>query len=236
MPTFLEICQRAAGESGAFNTGYTLPTTVVGQTGHEGQLVQWVKDAWREIQTSRSRWQWMRAEYVGNTVASQQRYAASDFSLTRHADWIVSYDGPEDSGVTVYKQSEGVADETPLVWFEWGAFRRRLMRGSATTDEGRPTMFTVDPAMKLVLYPTPDAVYVVQGEYMKSPQTLALDADVPEMPARFHDLIWMKALLRSAADEEALSQYPIWRNDYQVLMNDLERDQLPRMTVAGWGA
>ncbi|MEM8991901.1 MAG: hypothetical protein AAGD08_15975 [Pseudomonadota bacterium] len=234
MSTFLEICQRAAGESGAFNTGYTLPTTVVNQTGHEGQLVQWVKDAWRDIQVHRSRWEWMRDEFSANLVSSTQRYSGADLGLTRHAAWIVCPDSANDSGVTIYGQAEGVSDERQLSWMTWNEFRRRLLRGAASTTTGYPAYFTIDPARRLVLYPIPDRVFVVQGEYVKTPQVLALDADVPEMPERFHDLIWMKALLRSASDEEALSQYPIWRNDYKVLLNELERDELPEVSVAGW--
>lgn len=232
MATFLALCQRAAGESGMMGSSYALPTTVVGQTGDEGQIVRWVADAWRRLQTSRRNWQWMQAEFSGNTVASTQRYAATDFSLTRFRAWNLDTDTEDDSGFSIYPTGDQ-SRELPLRYRPWPEFYNTYLRGSAASREGHPQMFSTDPARQLVLYPIPDAVYVVRGRYWKAAQELAADADVPEMPEDYHDLLWMGALLRVASNQESWNQMQVWQRDYDRLMTDLHRDQLPPLVVAG---
>lgn len=234
MATFLALCQKVASESGTISG--TLPTTVAGQTARLGKIVRWTNDAWRQIQNANATWRWMQAEFYGPTVASQQRYGYSAFNdlatasaITRFADWIYSAD-EADSGISLY-DSSGVASEGPLRFRDWDWFYKTQLRGPQNV--GKPTIFTVAPDGKLVLSYTPDAVYTIRGRYRKDVQELAADADVPEMPARFHDAIVEVALILLGTHDEAPAQIPLWQMRKSTTFCNLERDQLPKLSLGG---
>src|ERR1035437_3389469 len=54
---YLKLCQRAAIECGVSGT----LTTTAGQIGSLARIVNWVGDAWNELQTERDDWDWMRS-------------------------------------------------------------------------------------------------------------------------------------------------------------------------------
>ncbi|GAA4108863.1 hypothetical protein ACFFTN_01455 [Aminobacter aganoensis] len=230
---YLALCQRVASESGTVSG--VKPTTVVGQVDRLAKIVRWVDDAWRQIQNAHSTWLWMQAEFYGPTVASQQRYAYSAFNdlatastITRFADWIYS-SNDVDSGITIYDPSIGVADEGALIFRDWEWFYRTQLRG--TQSEGKPSMFAIAPDSKIVLSWTPDKVYTIRGRYRKDTQVLAADADIPELPTRFHDVIVDIALMLLGTHDEAPTQIPLWRMRQSEKFSNLERDQLPRMSL-----
>lgn len=219
---YLELAQMAARESGTVSG--TLPSSVANQTGRLLKIVNWVDIAWRHIQNKRSAWLWMRADWEGETSAGAARYTAASFNLTRWAEWIV-----EDDIVTLYKKSEGVSDEGVILNLPWREYRRLYDRGEQDSD--RPVHYSISPAGEFCLGPKPDAVYVVRGEYRKSPQTLSANADTPEMPSRFHELIAWYALLLLAEHDEGQFHTAIAMRRYRDMMSELERDQLPRLEI-----
>lgn len=233
---FLQLCQKVGSESNTIPRGSL--TTVVGQTNErKAKVIQWVADAWRQVQNAHASWNWMQAEFYGDTVASTQRYAytafkdrSTDATITRFADWIYAEDG-QDSGITLYDTTIGLSDEGPLVFREWEWFYRTQLRG--TVNEGKPTLFSIAPDNKLVLSLTPDSAdYRIRGRYRKDEQTLALDADTPECPTRFHDVIVDIALmLADTHDESPQFQLHQFRRSYNFC--NLERDQLPRVRLGG---
>lgn len=226
--TFLELCQRAASESGTVS-GEAQPAAVTGQTGRLAKVVGWVKSAWDDIQRERDDWRWMRADFEGQTLASVDTYAASAFSLTRWSQWRLNMHG--DSGISIYKQSEGANDERALRAMEWQTFRAHYLRG--VHSNGFPDVVSIDPQGRLRFYPKPDDVYVVRGEYQMAPQTLAANSDTPEMPSQFHMLIVWRALGDYlAVDDEAMGQLPLWRQRAAAIKFDLVRSQTPPMTFA----
>lgn len=54
---FLQLCQRAVTECSASGT----LTTTAGQIGGLARIVNWVGDAWLELQSERDDWDWMRS-------------------------------------------------------------------------------------------------------------------------------------------------------------------------------
>lgn len=223
---YLSLCQMVARESGTVSG--TLPSSVAGQTGRLSKIVFWTNDAWRQIQNRRNAWRWMRAEFGAPdavTVAGTKRYTSASFNLTRWAEWIT-----EEDTVSSYLQSTGVADEQPLLFMPWSLWKRTYDRGEQQQD--RPIHYTISPAGEFCIGPTPDDTYVIRGEYRKSPQSLTANDDVPELPARFHDIIAWYALLLLAEHDEG-GQLPLARagRNYNTLMDDLERDQLPQLVI-----
>lgn len=229
---FLAIAKQTRQECSASGIG---PVSVVNQTGESKRIVDWCIQAYTEIQNKRGDpggWKWLRKGFTFDTVAGTSAYAygsitdvdTSPAAITRFKAWYRN-------SMKAYLQSSGVGTEYPLVWAEWEAFRRWYRYG--TQNNQQPIHVSEDPSGQLVLGPAPDAVYVVSGDYQRSAQVLALDADTPEMPLNFHMLIVYEAMKKYAGYEAAaevftranISASPMWR--------DIERNQLPPMT---WGA
>lgn len=229
MATFLSLAQKLARESGTLGDGSAL-TTVVSQTSRKNKFVNWTNDAWRSIQNAHGQWRWMRSTFSGSTVASTRAYAGSDLGVaSRFAEFICR--GEEEDRFSIYLAATGVSDEGPLFFKDYDWFYANCMRGTQT--EGRPYYFTITPDEDLALHPIPDAVYTLRGPYRKDVQELSLDADVPEMPTRFHDLIVDVALQMLAAHDEAVTQIPLWKMREMPRWAELERDQLPKIRLAG---
>lgn len=230
--TYLSICQSTRQECRINGTG---PTTVVSQLGLLKDLVDWVSKSYTELQLKRD-WRWMRSTFTVNTVSGTDTYAYGDCTdsrlsavISRFGRWHLIED--EAPNVTLYLTSAGVGGENYLTPIDWAAFRDRYKRGSQSNSQ--PIHIAIDPQNRLVLGPAPDAVYTINGEYQMSPQTLALDADVPEMPARFHDLIMYMAMEKYGASKGALEVFQRGGYEGKLLLRALERDQLPMVTLAG---
>lgn len=223
MSTFLQLCADLRREVGASGTG---PTSVLNQTGEYLRLVKWTIESYREIQNAhRGNWRWLRSEFTLPTVADDDEYAYSDCTdtiasatITRFARWH-----PHD--MKVYLTSAGVSTQTWLTYSEWDDFKR--VWKIAAPASGFPAFISVDPRNKLRFGPKPDAVYTITGEYQKSAQVLAADADVPEMPEDFHRLIVLRAMKKYAAYESAPEIWAEVKSEYALMMRDLEVDQLP---------
>lgn len=94
----------------------------------------------------------------------------------------------------------------------------------------------------LRLYPTPDGAYTLRARYQSSPDTLTLDADIPEIPSDYHDLLITYALMRcyrAENDYEAaaiLSQN--WQADFAKLGTAIasEVEDGPKQVPGTWGS
>lgn len=228
MATYLELCQSAARESGTISG--TQPASVLSQTGKLAKIVKWVDLAWTTIQTAHGNWRWMEGEFEGPTIANQQRYDGSDFGVTtRFGDWLCRQDEDEDR-FTIYDPDIGLSDESQLSCLPWDIFYTTRLRGVQST--GKPSQFAISPAGQMVFVSVPDKVYRVKGPYVKDVQSLTADSDVPEMPARFHNLIVEIALSYLSIHDES-PQYPLWQLQQFRRFTDLEREQLPKTRLGG---
>lgn len=227
---FLQLCQAVARESGTIS-GSNQPASVVGQSGRLLKIVNWTADAWKLIQNHRNSWRWMRKEFTGTTTAGAGRYTAASWNITDFARWITDAQCSDYMPVSIYKQDSGVADEGVIAEIPWGLWRDKYGRGQQFNR--RPTEYAISPAEEFCLGSIPDDTYVVRGEYYQRPQILANNEDVPNCPARFHDVIVWRAVLLLSEHDEAPFPVAAARMKYDELMEDLERDQLPRIIVGG---
>ncbi len=226
--TYLQLTQDTARESGTVSG--TLPTSVAGQSGRLLKFVKWVATAYEEIQNMEDTWRWLRTEFTGEITSGTARYTDASFSLTRWAEWITdeNVDGLEgESALSIYKTATGASDEGPIREIPWNVFTSMYVRGSH--DNVRPVHYAVSPMGELCFGPTPDATYTVRGEYVKGPQTLAENTDTPEMPGRFHDVIYHYALVLMAEHDEAPLHIASNMRRFRQLMDALRRDQLPQL-------
>lgn len=218
MSTYLQLCTRLVQEAGI--SGASL-ANVTGQTGEMLRVVNWIATAYEEIQALHEDWQFLRADFTFPTIASTVAYLPSAISLPEHAVWI-------DDGMKIYTNS--VADEQRLKFFPWPDFRDIYQYG--TVSSGRPQVASVKPDKSLALWPTPDAVYTVRGEYYKRPQEMTANGDEPLFPKRFHLAIVWRALMLYGAYESAPELFAHGAANYGALLNELENDQLPAIELA----
>ena len=236
---FLQICQRLRRETGLTSSSATTPTTVVSQTGQLKDIVDWAASAYTDLQASRTNWRWLRSTFTLDTTASDDTYAYSDAAVTdsrlpaaisRFSRWC-PLDSDGYSNVKSYLTSGGVGSEAYLQYLPWNYFRDIYKKGTQTN--GQPLHFTIDPQDNIIIGPKPDAIYTVTGEYQRSAQTLALDADTPEMPADYHMVIVWNALLDYAGKAAAPEVFTRAQVKAAPIMRMLETNQLPEITFGG---
>lgn len=226
MATFLSLVQDTERESG---TMPSLLSTTVGQTGRHQRFVKWVQQAWEELQSEREDWRWMRASFSGSVIAGTVTYDPGALGITRFGSWV--HETLQGNDFTLWVTADGQSTEGYLRFVPWEDFRRLYMVGAHTTTTGTPTIITVTPDDDLRIWPIPDAACTMRGEYMKSPQSLSADADIPELPTQFHHAIRLRALLKMATFDEAWSQFPAWQRELATVHTSLLRTQTPRIRV-----
>lgn len=219
--TFLELCKAVRREAGISGTG---PVSVADQTGEMARIVDWVKSSWTEIQLLRQNWMWMRVEFSFQTTENDYDYTPEEAGITeRFRKW-------DTESMRIYLTSEGVANEWALPYSSYNEYLRLYLTG--TQSPNRPICHAIAPSLKLLLGPKPNGIYTVSGEYWKAAQTLTEDADEPELPAEFHELIVWWALEHYALFESAGEVLVRAQKKIQFYKSRLENNQLPMMEMA----
>jgi len=227
----LQLVQRFRQETGYSNTG---PSTVTGQLGDHARAVNWIDDAYRELQ-NRDTWRWLQERFTLNTVNGTDTYNAAEaisedtgLAIARFKQWFVTdnYNRPR-----AYLQSSGSGSSYWLTYIAWDQFQA-IYKIRNNTDSS-PTHITIDPQQNIVLGPTPNDIYVISSEYQKSAQSLDADSDIPEMPVDYHMIIVYAAMIDGGyfdAAEEVIARANI---KYRKLLRQLEGNQMPPIRMAG---
>ena len=231
---FLELVQMTVQQSGTIQG--VRPQTVAGQVDRLKQFVDFVREAYIDIQNSHRAWRWLNSRFVGQTVASQRFYLGTDFfderdniPITRFSQWGFKGD-MSDAGLSMYDPLKGPAEEGPLRFLDTDTFYETQGRGVQTP--GKPQFYSIDNQNRMVVSPLPDGVYTLRGRYRKSAQMLTLDGDIPEMPVDFHTVIKDAALCYLEAFDEG-PRIPVYRLRMLPNWSMLESHQLPQVV---WGS
>lgn len=232
MSTFLQLCALLATRSGACGTA---PAAVTGQTGRQAKCVDWVMNAWTLIQNDSTDWSWMQAEVAATALTiNDMSYSGSDLGIaTRFATFLGDriVDGIAWRPWTIYDNSIGQSDETPLREIPYLQWRTSYDRGTHTAM--RPTVYAIAPDGTIRFGAKPDIAYRVRGEYRKTPQVLAANGDTPELPDRFHDIIVWRAIMLIAGHDESDPQYQQAAAKYLEMMLALQKECLPPINFGG---
>lgn len=194
MAEFLELAQETRALSGIGGTG---PVSVTTATGIEARIVNYVRNAWTDIQAHPKKWKWMWGKYLAPTPGG-----APLQTILNTREYLLS--GVKDVRVHSFKSyltATGVSDRQRMIWMPWAEFE--AAHGVIDETASRPIRVTRDPSGQLVLYPKPDGIYSIEFEYFKRAQILTANDDVPEMPSDFHQLIVYEALKRFGKAEDA---------------------------------
>lgn len=225
---FLALVKDVARQSGTLAGGTTI-NSVTSLTGRGEKIANWVQSAWDDIQSVRDCWKWQYREFVGALLVDTKRYTYASFNIASLSRWAVDTD--EHKPFTLYDPAIGKADEAPIYFMAYKAWRERYDRGVHTAQ--RPICYSISPTNELVFGPTPDKAYALSGEYWKGPQALAANGDTPEMPAKFHKaIVWRAMMLLGEADENDPTILNAGR-EYKAIFAQLCSDQLDSLTLDG---
>jgi hypothetical protein len=224
--TFLELAQNLRRECGIAGSG---PAAVTGQTGELSRLVEWVKQAWFEIQSLHRDWKFLRLSASWTTVADQYAYTLTDCGITSFGQWV-----KECGNFRCYLTATGVSDEQYLNEMSYEALRNVWLFASNRNVSQRPTDIAIMPNDGIALGPKPTAGYTITGDYYRAPVTLSADSDTPALPAK-HDpmIIVYKAMMKYARFKSAPEVYAQAKEGYAPLLSSLRKDQLPELTWGG---
>lgn len=222
---YLQLAQRLSVECGVAGTG---PAAVTGQSGMNQKLVNWVNDAWLEIQGMHDNWNWMREPFAFNTVAGTGNYDPNTTTNTVTGSLLTDLRYWWPDTFRCQKVSIGVQDEQWLVEWEYQVFRNTY-RFNVQVN-GRPVVFAIMPNdKKVMLGQIPDDTYQISGEYQTLPVSMSAATDTPAMPSHLHMVIVYKAMQFYGLYEAAPEVLSKGNTEFSRLMNQLEREQLPGM-------
>ncbi len=219
--TFLELCKCVRQEAGVSGTG---PVTVANQTGELKRIVDWTSEAYKEIQLMRPNWNWLRDDFDFQTTLDDYDYTPAQAGITeRFHAWDIDT-------IKSFRTSIGVSNEYELGELLYRQYRKIYLTGFQSS--GTPIIFSIAPDKKLLIGPKPDGIYTVSGQYWKTPQLLAADGDIPEMPEEFHMFIVWQALEHYALYESAGEVLIRAQKNIKFYKNRLENSQLPDVQMA----
>jgi hypothetical protein len=216
---YLQLFQRTHQESG---TSGSQPTAVLNQTGKLLRIVNWVQQAWVDIQNERPNWEFMWKEFTFDTVADQRDYLATTLAtpITDLKHWNVGT-------FLMYEDAIGASDQNELEYFTWKNWRYSYRNQMEARASDRPQLFTVTPDNKVRFESVPDKVYNIAGEYSVLAQVLAADTDIPILPDDYHMIIVWQALKYYGFFEDAPDVLDMAETNFENMLVKLEDNQLP---------
>lgn len=245
---FLALCQRACVECGvASNTAVaTALPTVVGATGSVGRIVNWVNDAWTDIQMDHDDWEWMRASQIlgsgvsFTTVNGQFSYPLGTGAGTvgvladNFGKWVEK--DPDGSGSTFwnYATASGFSNEIRMAVIPFGRWRTGYMANSQRNTRTRPVVVSVGPDLSLNLGPCPNDQYTITGDYYVAPSQMVNDSDtLVGLPARFNMLPVYRTMMKYGGYESAPEVYQRGSEENAGMYAQLQAVRAPEIAWAG---
>jgi hypothetical protein len=142
-------------------------------------LFLWLNQAYLRIQRQSLYWSFLHNRgLIFSSVADTHTYS---LPLIRTIDQR-----------TVYATSDGDSDNFPLFRGNYGFWVAEQRYGAVSSS--RPDQLIEAPNDSWILYPTPDAIYDVYGDYWSQPDTFDDVDAVPVWASDLHDLVWLTAL------------------------------------------
>ena len=199
---FLVLCQRLRARAGISGSG---PASVEGQTGEMARVVDWVRDAWVDLQSVRADWGPLWRSLSLPVPAGAK-------AIEPPADWRIP------SGQRFR------FNDRALEWVRYDNVP------DALPASGEPLGLCLRPDKKLLLLPAPTKEGVLTGGYYAQPQRLVEGEDTPWLPEHLQDAIIYQALIYYAVYEDAPEIYQdaqLKREQYlQRMTNELVPDPL----------
>lgn len=215
---FLQICQRVASKAGISGSS---PITTIGQTGEAARIINWVQDAYVDIQERKPNWWFLRKDFEFNCVSGASTYAKS--TVANNANWI-------NRDIRCYLNT--INDEQWLCYREWEDFKATRLIGSTRAVVGRPQDYSIKPDKSIIFYPIPNDTYTIVGEHFQTARLFSGDDDVP-LFGQYQMIIVYQALMYYAAYSSDASVYADAQKNFERLIDKLEYDETPKLQLNG---
>lgn len=222
---FIEIVRRVKLESGRLTAG---PASVSSASGRDLMIVNWVRDAWRQLQEMPRSWAWKRKTASDLPILQGfYSYGPAALGIDDHGDWA-----PEDDSYRprVYEAATP-SSYTLLRWVSYSTFQAAFLRPG--TAPGMPQYWSESPAGDFLLGPVPDRNLMLSVDYYDAPQDLSIDTDIPALPERHHTVIVWRALEEVAKFDAAPELAQRAKDNYAREFDSLVERQGQTMTVMG---
>jgi hypothetical protein len=238
---FLALCQRTCVECGVASGQAILSAlpTVVGATGSLGRVVNWVGDAWNDIQCLHDDWDWMRSSNLLGagasfpTVAGQASYPIGVGAGTVGVEWA-TFGKWDRETFRSFPTSVGIQGEQFLDEIPYDAWRDAYMFGAQRAVQMRPVAIAVGPNQSLNLGPPSNGLYTITGDYFAAPTAMVADTDTPMwLPARFELLIVYYAMKKYGQYEAASEVIQRGNSEGARVYAQLQAVRAPRITFGG---
>jgi hypothetical protein len=234
---FLSLCQRLLVECAATNVTLSTAQSPVGEA---VRFVNWINQAWTELQTMHDDWEWMRSSnLLGGGVSFVPVAGVANTPLgtgpgTLNLDpslfggkWVI--DSFRNYVTTVGPQSEIFM---PHIGFDW--WRDSYMYGANRFVQTRPAVFAVGSDKSICVGPASNGLYTVTGDYFAAPTSMSADTDLPiGLPNQYHMILVYQGMIYYGTYEAAPEIATRGMDGYQTLLTQLERRYGPRVRLAG---
>lgn len=218
--TFLELVRTLRRRCRVAGSG---PVSVINQNEEYSRLIDWIQEAWRDIQTVREDWEWMRASASFTTVAGKFLYTPQEAGLTDWGNWT------RDTWRS-YNTAAGINGEIRMSYLDYDVFRDVYQIGATRDTLSQPNIITIAPNKSVGFGPTPAAGYTITGDYYREPGLMPLVNDfVPYLPARFHMAIVYRAMMFYGMSEAAPEVYQEGNNEFDRIMTRMQLNQMPEI-------
>lgn len=203
---YLQLCVRLRERVAAQGNG---PPNTVGQSGVYLRIVNWINEAYGEIQRKWIDWKFRWHEGTLTTTTGLSAYAMPAAIAGWYKDCFY-YDG------------------SPLPVMEWEDYRveRDSWDGVAA---GEPQIIVIKPDLSILVLPEPAAVYNIRYEGYLAVDELSGNTDTPIIPADWHMIIVYKAMEYYGVHHEAPEIIAEGQALYRTALQSLEAGQLNGM-------
>ena len=215
-----------------------VPSVTV-STGQVQRVVNWIGDAWSDVQMEHDDWTWMRSSNLLGGGASFQTIAGQASYPLGTGPGTVGVN-PDDFGkwdrlaFRNYTTSIGFTNENHLDEIEYDVWRNSYMLGAMRTVRTRPVAIAIGPDQSLCLGPPPNDLYTITGDYYRSPSTMVNDTDTPTgLPIQFHMIIVYRAMMKYGQYEGAQEVYARGEEENKGMYSRLQLLRAPRISWGG---
>ena len=250
MATFLALAKAALRDSGLGSPDALTDVATASNLGvAERESVEFVRESWLEIQSDQENWRWMQESFRIVLAAGKERYTPNPGSLDPTAP---GYEAPdlvdEDSAPAMPQGFRSWF--TQSIWYITDQENRTVVGGEFAQLVGgyqewrtltfnrrlpnqRPQGYAIAPNLDLLVVPTPNKPFVIDGEFQRGVQTFSENADIPRgLPSDYHNLIKWKAIGMLHGFDEAVDSVRFASEHYAIHFNNLKRLYLPAIELA----
>lgn len=173
MSTFLAICQEVSDIVGLQGTIQSVSTV----SGYQSTLVQYVKNAYEDIQSYRDEWRFLRTFVNINLTAGDTSYTP----ISNIEKWDMTHIYYDNSPLTIVSYDYYIESE------------------QLTASQSSPSLVAQDYSNKNLHFNPADSSYTITAYYWSIPETLSNNTDIPSIPVEYHKLIIYRAATDFAA-------------------------------------